>query len=65
MRNITYSAARATLDSVMDQTIHDCTPILITRQNGEECVMMSIKEYSRLMESDYLMRSHANAEHLL
>lgn len=65
MRNIIYSAARATLASVMDQTIQDCTPILITRQNGEDCVLMSSKEYSSLMETAYLMRSPSNAEHLL
>ncbi|NHB91592.1 type II toxin-antitoxin system Phd/YefM family antitoxin [Photorhabdus cinerea] len=65
MRNTTYSAARANLASIMDQVVQDCTPTLITRQNGGDCVIISSVEYASLEETAYLLRSPANAKHLL
>ncbi|WP_445494093.1 type II toxin-antitoxin system prevent-host-death family antitoxin [Photorhabdus sp. SF281] len=63
MRNTTYGAARANLASIMDQAVQDCAPILITRQNGGDCVIISSAEYASLEETAYLLRSSANAKH--
>ncbi|CAQ84899.1 MULTISPECIES: type II toxin-antitoxin system prevent-host-death family antitoxin [Photorhabdus] len=65
MRKTTYSVAKANLVSIMDQAIQDGVPILITRQNGGDCVIISSAEYVSLEETAYLLRSSANAKHLL
>ncbi|MEL7630829.1 YoeB-YefM toxin-antitoxin system antitoxin YefM [Pectobacterium aroidearum] len=65
MRTISYSEARQNLSATMMKTVEDHAPILITRQNGEACVLMSLEEYNSLEETAYLLRSPANAKRLM
>ncbi|KHN90206.1 prevent-host-death family protein [Pectobacterium actinidiae] len=65
MRTISYSEARKNLSATMMKTVEDRAPILITRQNGEACVLMSLEEYNSLEETAYLLRSPANAKRLM
>lgn len=65
MKTVNYSDARQNLTSVMNDTINDRVPILITRQNGIPCVLLSLDEYQSLEETAHLLRSPANARHLL
>ena len=65
MRTVNYSEARQNLAATMVKTVEDRAPILITRQNGSACVLMSLEEYESLEETAYLMRSPANAMNLM
>lgn len=65
MRTISYSEARQNLSATMMKTVEDHAPILITRQNGEACVLMSLDEYNSLEETAYLLRSPSNARRLM
>lgn len=65
MRTISYSEARQNLSATMVKTVEDRAPILITRQNGTPCVLMSLENYESLEETAYLLRSPANAKHLI
>ncbi|WP_042959259.1 YoeB-YefM toxin-antitoxin system antitoxin YefM [Erwinia tasmaniensis] len=65
MRAISYSEARQNLSATMLQTVEDRSPVLITRQNGESCVLMSLEEYNSLEETAYLLRSPKNARRLI
>ncbi|GME46138.1 type II toxin-antitoxin system prevent-host-death family antitoxin [Pantoea agglomerans] len=65
MRAISYSEARQNLSATMVQTVEDKAPVLITRQNGESCVLMSLEEYNSLEETAYLLRSPKNARRLM
>jgi len=65
MRTISYTEARQNLSATMVQTVADRTPTLITRQNGEACVLISLEEYNALEETAYLLRSPANARRLM
>ncbi|MGJ8514520.1 Antitoxin YefM [Carnimonas sp. R-84981] len=65
MKNISYSEARQNLSAVMYEVAEDNAPILVTRQNGAACVLMSLDEYNALEETAYLLRSPANARHLM
>lgn len=65
MRTISYTEARQNLSATMVQTVEDRAPTLITRQNGEACVLMSLEEYNALEETAYLLRSPANARRLM
>lgn len=57
MRTISYSEARQNLSAKMMTTVEDRVPVLITRQNVEEYVLMSLDEYNSLEETAYLLRS--------
>jgi len=65
MRAISYSEAQPNLCEIMAQTVEDKSPVLITRQNGESCVLMSLKEYNSLEETALLLRSPNNARRLM
>lgn len=65
MRIISYSEARQNLSATMMKTVEDNAPVLITRQNGEACVLMSLEEYNSLEETAYLLRSPTNARRLI
>lgn len=61
---ITYSEARQKLAATMAQVCDHHEPVIITRQKSPSVVMMSLEDYSSLMETAYLLRSPANAQRL-
>ena len=65
MKSITYTAAREKLATTMDQVCEDRAPVVITRNRDQAVVMLSLEDYNALEETAYLMRSPANARHLL
>ena len=65
MQTVTYSEARDNLKAVMDKALADRAPILITRQRGENVVMISAEEWAGMEETMYLMASPKNAARLL
>ena len=65
MKAITYTAARESLASTMDQVCVDHDPVIITRNRDQAVVMMSLEDYESLQETAYLLRSPANARRLL
>ncbi|GFN45915.1 antitoxin [Candidatus Regiella insecticola] len=65
MKTISYSKARQNLSATMVNVIEDKIPILITRQKGKPCVLISLEEYESLEETAYLLRSPANAKRLM
>ncbi|MGO3871012.1 MAG: type II toxin-antitoxin system Phd/YefM family antitoxin [Alcaligenes sp.] len=64
MKTISFSEARNKLKTVLDGVINDATITIITRRNAKDTVVMSLDYYNSLMETVYLLRSPANAEHL-
>ena len=64
MRIITYTHARNNLAKTMDSVVEDCAPVAISRQKGDPVVMVPLSEYESLIETDYLLRSPANARRL-
>ncbi|HWB48760.1 MAG TPA: type II toxin-antitoxin system prevent-host-death family antitoxin [Stellaceae bacterium] len=65
METVSYSELRQRLKTYMDKVCDDHAPLLITRQNGQAVVLLSLSEYEELDETNYLLRSPANAERLL
>ena len=66
MDTISYTAARNNLAKTMEKVCDDHSPIVITRKGAEQpVVMMSMEEYSSLQETAFLLRSPANAKHLM
>jgi len=64
MRIISFTEARNSLKSVLDQVVNDADCAVITRRDSEDAVVMSLDFYNSLMETVYLLKSPANAEHL-
>jgi len=65
METVTYSRTRQHLAEIMDKVSDDRAPVLITRQNGQAVVMMSLADYNALEETAYLLRSPRNARRLI
>jgi antitoxin YefM len=65
MSSTSYSEARRNLKSVFDRVCLDREPMLITRKNGGNVVVLAAEEFSALEETAYLLRSPANARRLL
>ena len=62
---ISYTAARANLAKTMEKVCNDHSPVIITRKSESPVVMLSLADYQAMEETTYLLRSPANARHLL
>jgi antitoxin YefM len=65
MEAISYSHTRQHLAEIMNKVTEDRAPVLITRQNGNPVVMMSLQDFNALEETAYLLRSPKNAKRLM
>jgi len=66
MRTTSYSALRKNLAAALDQVNADHEPVVITRDGGKpSAVLMSLEDFASYEETQYLLRSPANAERLL
>lgn len=61
----TISNAVENFDKTCDDVIRSCEPIIITRDNGANVVLISQSEYDNLCENLYLCQNDANYAHLL
>jgi antitoxin YefM len=61
---ITASQARAQLLPLIEQVNDDHVPIEIVSKKGS-AVLMSLSDFEALEETAYLLRTPANAEHLM
>ena len=65
MNVITFSDARASLKTVMDDVCKDHNPTVITRVNGEHVVMLSLADFNSMEETMYLLSSPKNVSRLM
>ena len=65
MDAITYSDLRRNLKAYMDKVYNDYEPLIISRKNSENVVLLSVREYNSIIETDYLLQNEANAAHLM
>jgi len=64
MKTINFSQTRQNLATTFDKVIEESTPIVVTRQNKESVVIVSLKDFRAMEETAYLMQSTANASRL-
>ena len=62
---ITYRSFREALKGWCDKVCDNHAPLLVTRKNGEDVVIMSKSDYSALEETAFLLRSPQNAKRIL
>ena len=65
MRITSYSNLRKNLASALDAVVADRETVIITRSNGKPAaVLMSLEDFASYEETQYLLRSRANAARL-
>ena len=64
MRVVSFSDARNSLKSILDQVVDDADYTVITRRDASDAVVMSLASFNSLMETVHLLKSPANAAHL-
>jgi antitoxin YefM len=64
MNVTTISKFRKNSKSYFDQVIDDQDTLLITRNDGQTVVVMSLNQFNSQAETDYLNSTKANREHL-
>lgn len=64
MQTTTFSYTRQNLASTMDLVVNNHSPIVITRQNKEPVVILSLSDFKSMEETAYLMQSINNASRL-
>ncbi len=65
MKAINYTNLRRNLKTQLDSVYKDHEPLIITRKNNENLVMLSLEDYNSLMETQYLYSSENNVKHLM
>lgn len=61
----TYTQARASLASLLDQVTRNREVVIIQRRGGEDVAMISADELTGILETAHLLRSPNNANRLL
>ncbi|WP_316929958.1 type II toxin-antitoxin system Phd/YefM family antitoxin [Aquimarina macrocephali] len=64
VETISYTDFRKKLAHTLNKVNEDHIPIMVTRQNGESVIVMSVKDFTSYEETAYLMASPKNAERL-
>lgn len=61
----TYTQARASLATLLDQVTKNREVVIIQRRGGEDVAMISADELRGILETAHLLRSPKNAKRLL
>ncbi|KHE91066.1 Antitoxin YefM [Candidatus Brocadiaceae bacterium S225] len=64
MNAINYSDLRRNLKSTLDKVCENHEPIIITRKNRDNLVLVSYEDYSSIEETSYLLKNPKNAQRL-
>jgi len=64
MKAVSFTEARNSLKSLLDEVAENADTTLITRRDADDAVVMSLDYFNGLMETVHLLRSPANAAHL-
>lgn len=65
MRVVNFSEARNHLKHVVDQAVADSDFTIISRRDSPDAVLMSLDTFNSLMETVHLLKTPANAAHLV
>jgi len=65
MKVINFTEARNNLKSVLDTVVEDADYAIITRRDAEDTVVMSLDTFNSIMETFHLLKTPANAAHLM
>ena len=61
---VTFTNTRQNLKDVMDRVVNDHAPVIVTRQNAESVVIVSLADWNSMEETARLLSSQKNAARL-
>ncbi|MCB9434282.1 MAG: type II toxin-antitoxin system prevent-host-death family antitoxin [Ardenticatenaceae bacterium] len=64
MEVVTFTEARNNLKRVLDRVVENADYTIISRRDSQDTVVMSLDSFNSLLETVYLLKSPANAQHL-
>jgi antitoxin YefM len=64
MKAVSFTEARNSLKSILDEVVDNADTTLITRRDADDAVVMSLDYFNGLIETVHLLKSPANALHL-
>ncbi|GIF21786.1 antitoxin YefM [Actinoplanes tereljensis] len=64
MRTVSLTQLRQNLAAELDSVIDDAEELVVTRSGRHPVVIVPLAEYESMKETEYLLRSPANAEAL-
>ena len=64
MDAVNYSDLRQNLKKYLDSVFNDHEPLIVTRKNNENVVILSVEDFNALNETQYLLSTKKNADHL-
>ena len=64
MRHVTYTDLRNNLASHLDRVEDDRDALIVTRQNHDPVVIVTLSDWEGMKETLYLLSTPANSEHL-
>jgi len=65
MNAINYTELRQNLKTYMDNSYQDHEPLIITRKDNQNMILMSLDDYNSITETQYLLSTENNTNHLL
>ncbi len=65
MQAVSYSDARKNLKHYLDDVYNNHDPLIITRKNNENVVVLSLDDYNSISETHFLLSNEHNKSHLL
>ena len=65
MNAVDYSELQKNLKTYLGKVYDDHNPLIITRKNNENIVLLSVDDYNSLIETNYLLSNTSNSTRLL
>jgi len=65
MRHVTFTDLRNNLATHLDKVHDDREELIVTRQNRDPVVVVSMRDWEGMKETLYLLGNPSNAEHLM
>ncbi|MCC8109118.1 MAG: type II toxin-antitoxin system Phd/YefM family antitoxin [Planctomycetes bacterium] len=64
MDAVSDTILKANFDEALNSICQDHMPVIVTRQDNDPVVLISLEDYNQMLESLHLLGNPANAEHL-
>jgi len=61
VRTVNFTQLRQNLAAELDRVVEDAEEVVVTRSGHEPVVIIPLAEYESMKETEYLLRSPANA----
>lgn len=65
MQAVLYSDLRQNLKHYLDLATDNHEPVIVTRSDNRNIVILSLDDYNAINETSYLLSSENNAKHLI